>query len=120
LQNAPITQGDTVLNVGCGYGPLAFGALPLVREQGEVLFCDVSPGLLEHYDAAVKKQSWGTFLNRPFYPFFPPLRETIQQALTATEAEQLTNYLRPLVEAGQKRDRWAGAYLQAVKHQEAL
>jgi ubiquinone/menaquinone biosynthesis C-methylase UbiE len=263
LQNARIAPGDTVLDVGCGYGTLAFGALPLVGAQGEVLFCDVSPGLLEHCralafeqgvldrclflqasaddlalvetnavdvvttrsvlvfvkekqqafrelyrvlkpkgrlsifepipefiypeppnlflgydvtpvmsmtqklwavykqahltevfhfgvqdllqfvkdagfsevhlvlqavdappltpkDAAVKKQNWGAFLNRPFYPFFPTLRETIQQALTATEAEQLTNYLRPLVEAGQKRDRWAGAYLQAMKHKEAV
>jgi len=262
LQNARIAPGDTVLDVGCGSGPIAFGALPLVGEQGEVLFCDVSPGLLElcralaskqgmldrcqflqasadnlsliatntvdvvttrsvlvfvkekqqafreayrvlkpkgrlsifepipefiypepphlflgydvtpvmsmaqklwavyeqahltevfrfgvhdllqfvkdagfsevHLvlqvtdtphpapkDSALKMQSWEAFLNRPFYPFFPTIRETIQQALTATEAEQLTNYLRPLVETGQKRDRWAGAYLQAIKHEEA-
>jgi ubiquinone/menaquinone biosynthesis C-methylase UbiE len=263
LRNARIAEGDTVLDVGCGYGPLAFGALPLVGAQGEVLFCDVSPELLEQCrtlaskqgvldrcqflqasaddlalvdtnsvdvvttrsvlvfvkekqqafqelyrvlkpkgrlsifepipqfiypeppnlflgydvtpvmsmtqklwavyerahltevfrfgvhdllqfvkdagfsevhlvlqvtdapppapkDSALKKQSWGAFLKRPFYPGLPTLRETIQQALTATEAEQLTTYLRPLVEAGQKRDRWAGAYLQAVKHQEAI
>src|SRR5690348_14126849 len=55
--------------------------------------------------SAVKKQSWGAFLKHSFHPFFPTLSETIQQALTATEARQLTNYLRPLVEAEQKKDR---------------
>jgi len=47
--------GETVLDVGCGYGPLAFGTLPLVGAQGEVLFCDTSPGLLEHCRALASK-----------------------------------------------------------------
>ncbi len=48
LQNARVTQGNILLDVGCGDGLIAFGALPLVGEQGKVIFCDISQDLLDH------------------------------------------------------------------------
>jgi arsenite methyltransferase len=40
--------GDTVLDVGCGDGLIAFGALERVGEQGTVIFSDISQDLLDH------------------------------------------------------------------------
>jgi arsenite methyltransferase len=48
LANAGIVQGDVVLDVGTGSGLIAFGALPLVGEEGRVIFSDVSEVLIEH------------------------------------------------------------------------
>jgi arsenite methyltransferase len=48
LQNTRVAQGDILLDVGCGDGLIAFGALPLVGERGKVLFCDISQNLLDH------------------------------------------------------------------------
>lgn len=48
LQNARVSQGDILLDIGCGDGLIAFGALPLVGEQGKVIFCDISQNLLDH------------------------------------------------------------------------
>jgi arsenite methyltransferase len=48
LQNARVSQGNIVLDIGCGDGLIAFGALPRVGEQGKVIFCDISQNLLDH------------------------------------------------------------------------
>ncbi len=48
LQNARIRPGNTLLDVGCGDGLIAFGAIPLVGERGKVIFCDISQNLLDH------------------------------------------------------------------------
>lgn len=48
LQNARLAEGDTLLDVGCGDGLIAFGALPLVGEHGKVIFSDISQDLLDH------------------------------------------------------------------------
>lgn len=47
LVNAAIEQGDTVLDVGCGDGLIAFGALELVGGNGRVIFTDISEELLD-------------------------------------------------------------------------
>jgi arsenite methyltransferase len=46
LDNAGLTGGETVLDVGAGDGLIAFGALE--RGAGEVIFSDISDDLLEH------------------------------------------------------------------------
>lgn len=46
LDNAGLTGGETVLDVGAGDGLIAFGALD--RGAGEVIFSDISDHLLEH------------------------------------------------------------------------
>jgi hypothetical protein len=73
-----------------------------------------------HNGSAVQKSSWEAFLQKSRHPFVPTIKEMMHRALTLDEAEQLTSYLRPLVEAGQKGDRSAMVYLWAVKHEEAM
>jgi ubiquinone/menaquinone biosynthesis C-methylase UbiE len=51
LQHASIAPGETLLDVGAGDGLIAFGALPLVGEQGVVIFSDISQDLLNHCQA---------------------------------------------------------------------
>src|SRR5215471_3562303 len=48
LQHATITKGETVLDVGCGDGLIAFGAFDRVGEKGLVIFSDISQDLLDH------------------------------------------------------------------------
>jgi len=48
LDHATITEGGTVLDVGCGDGLIAFGALDRVGEKGLVIFSDISQDLLDH------------------------------------------------------------------------
>jgi ubiquinone/menaquinone biosynthesis C-methylase UbiE len=48
LDNADIRAGETVLDVGCGDGLIAFGALERVGDRGTVIFSDISADLLAH------------------------------------------------------------------------
>jgi arsenite methyltransferase len=48
LENAKISQGETLLDVGAGDGLIAFGALDLLGERGRVIFSDISQDLLDH------------------------------------------------------------------------
>ena len=47
LGSAALKPGDTVLDVGCGDGLIAFGALDEVGPDGRVLFADISQPLLD-------------------------------------------------------------------------
>jgi ubiquinone/menaquinone biosynthesis C-methylase UbiE len=47
LEHAQVKPGDVLLDVGCGDGLIAFGALDLVGESGEVVFADISTDLLD-------------------------------------------------------------------------
>ena len=47
LDRADLAAGDTVLDVGCGDGLIAFGALDRVGPEGKVIFSDVSTDLLD-------------------------------------------------------------------------
>lgn len=48
LEHARIKEGEFVLDVGCGDGLIAFGAIDLVGQHGQVLFSDISQDLLDH------------------------------------------------------------------------
>jgi hypothetical protein len=48
-------------------------------------------------------------------PLMPPLAEAMGQVLTPAEFAEFTDWLRPLVEAGNGRERIAMAYLTAAK-----
>lgn len=48
LTHGAVAAGDTVLDVGCGDGLIAFGALERVGPTGRVIFSDISQDLLEH------------------------------------------------------------------------
>jgi arsenite methyltransferase len=48
LGKAQFQSGETLLDVGCGDGLIAFAALDRVGPAGQVIFCDVSQDLLDH------------------------------------------------------------------------
>jgi arsenite methyltransferase len=47
LDHARLREGETVLDVGCGDGLIAFGALDRVGPSGAVIFSDISQDLLD-------------------------------------------------------------------------
>ncbi|MFG1994036.1 class I SAM-dependent methyltransferase [Actinoplanes sp. NPDC048988] len=47
LDRADLEPGDTVLDVGCGTGLIAFGALERLGPDGRVIFSDISQDLLD-------------------------------------------------------------------------
>ena len=47
LDGAHVEEGETVLDVGCGDGLIAFGALERVGRDGGVVFSDISQDLLD-------------------------------------------------------------------------
>ena len=79
------------------------------------LQASVVPGGTE-WDDEDERHRWETFLKSSPNPLAPTFEEAMQQTLTAEEAEQLTAYLRPLVEKNQREERSSVAYLWAVKH----
>src|SRR2546423_516701 len=46
LANAGVTEGQALLDVGCGDGLIGFGAIEAIGATGHVIFSDVSPELL--------------------------------------------------------------------------
>jgi arsenite methyltransferase len=48
LEHATVAEGETILDVGCGDGLIAFGALDRVGKEGLVIFSDISQDLLDH------------------------------------------------------------------------
>jgi len=55
LQHASIKEGNRVLDVGCGDGLIAFGALDRVGIYGKVIFSDISQNLLDHCQALAQQ-----------------------------------------------------------------
>jgi SAM-dependent methyltransferase len=55
LERARVGPGDSVLDVGCGDGLIAFGALDLVGDEGDVIFSDISSNLLAECRARAEK-----------------------------------------------------------------
>jgi len=58
---------------------------------------------------------WEQFIHVAGNPKIPTLSEAMEQVLTPSEIQQMTNYLRPKVEAGDGTLRNAIAYIWAVK-----
>ena len=56
LDRAQLRPGDTVLDVGTGDGLIAFGALDRLGPSGEVIFSDISQGLLDHCREAAEAE----------------------------------------------------------------
>lgn len=54
LEGAELRPDDTLLDVGCGDGLIAFGALDRLGAGGRVVFSDVSQDLLDHCRAAAE------------------------------------------------------------------
>jgi ubiquinone/menaquinone biosynthesis C-methylase UbiE len=47
LERARVGEGDVLLDVGCGDGLIAFGAVERVGDSGTVIFSDISDELLD-------------------------------------------------------------------------
>lgn len=56
LTHVYLKAGDVLLDVGTGTGLIAFGALELVGEPGQVLFSDISQDVLDHCQALVAER----------------------------------------------------------------
>lgn len=56
LIHANLQEGDTVLDVGCGDGLIAFGALEKVRTS-RVIFSDISQDLLDHTQSLAQEMN---------------------------------------------------------------
>lgn len=54
LSHARLASGETLLDVGCGDGLIAFGALASV-DASQVIFSDISQELLQHAQAAARE-----------------------------------------------------------------
>lgn len=59
LANADLAEGEPVLDVGCGDGLIAFGALERVGESGQVIFSDISQYLLDLDQTHAEQQGLG-------------------------------------------------------------
>jgi arsenite methyltransferase len=70
---------------------------------------------LEAEITPIGPRSWDGFLHHAGNPRIPTLAESIDQALTPGEREELIAHLRPLVEEGRGTWRMAESYLFAVK-----
>ncbi len=93
---------------------LDFDERDLVRLAEEAGFFPINLTL----DAIVEPlppRDWDGLLDTAGNPNIPTLREAMEEALTASEREQLTTHLRPLVEQGRGTWRMAHAFLAANK-----
>ncbi len=56
LENAALSESETLLDVGAGDGMIAFGALEKMGEGGQVIFADISQDLLDHSSALAEER----------------------------------------------------------------
>lgn len=94
---------------------LDFDDRDLVRLAEAAGFDEVTLELRVTVRASKTPSPWQRFLRRSGNPLIPPVGEAFGQALSASEAAELSAHLRPLVESGTGQERRALAYLTAVK-----
>jgi arsenite methyltransferase len=99
-----------------GPGPdpmMDFDDRDLVRLAEQAGFADVRLDLRVSVTTWLPPVPWERFLRMSGNPNMPPLGETLEHALSATERAAFTAHLRPLVESGVGERRRALAYLTA-------
>jgi SAM-dependent methyltransferase len=62
-----------------------------------------------------RPESWDVFVNSAGNPNLPTLAEAMAEALSDSEQQQLTDYMRPRIESGAGTYRMAHAYLRAIR-----
>jgi arsenite methyltransferase len=87
----------------------------LVRYAQDAGFSEISLELRVSVKNHKDPVPWERFLRMSGNPLQPPFQEALQQVLSAQEADELARHLRPLVESGTGLERFALAYLTAVK-----
>ena len=93
---------------------LDFDERDLVRLRRGSRFLPHQPDARRHRRTPPPRD-WDGLLDTAGNPNIPTLREAMEEALTASEREQLTTHLRPLVEQGRGTWRMAHAFLAANK-----
>jgi arsenite methyltransferase len=88
----------------------------LVRHAEAAGFPEIGLELQVSVKAAKQPYRWDVFLRMSGNPLIPPLSEVLDRTLTAAEATEFSDYLRPLVESGTGQERTAYAYLTAVRN----
>ena len=88
----------------------------LVRHAEAAGFPEIGLELQVRVKAAKQPCRWDVFLRMSGNPLIPPLGEVLDRVLTAAEAAEFSDYLRPLVESGTGQERTAYAYLTAVRN----
>ncbi len=81
----------------------------------EVRLCYKAEDLPADCSEWTVSRNWKNFLNSSGNPNIPAVGEAIEEALSLEEARRFADYLRPLVERGDRRSRVANAFLSAVK-----
>jgi arsenite methyltransferase len=100
-----------------GANPMVdFDDRDLVRHAEAAGFPEISLELQVRVKAAKQPCRWDAFLRRSANPLIPPFGEVLDRVLTAAEATEFSDYLRPLVESGTGQERTAYAYLTAVRN----
>ena len=87
----------------------------LVRLASAAGFPQVDLELQVSVKARKRPVPWERFLRMSGNPLIPPLGEALDRVLSAPEATEFAEHLRPLVESGTGQERMAVAYLTAVK-----
>jgi arsenite methyltransferase len=94
---------------------LDFDERDLLRLAEQAGFDDIRLELRVSVSNHRRPMPWDRFINSAANPLVPTVAEAMDQVLTPEEAERFTAQLRPLVESGAAQERWALAYLTAVK-----
>lgn len=81
----------------------------------EAGFTTIKASYFMEFSSHLVKLPWEQFLRLQLDPRLPTIQEAMQQALTASECEQFSTHLHPLVESGQGVYRGSWLYLLAVK-----
>jgi arsenite methyltransferase len=63
LENAQLSGGETLLDVGAGDGLIAIGALERMGEEGRVILSDVSQDLLDHSRSLAEQKGVADFFS---------------------------------------------------------
>jgi arsenite methyltransferase len=99
-----------------GSNPMVdFDERDLIALAEEAGFAEVHLELRADIERAAEAMPWEAFVSMAANPLVPTMGEAMQQALTAGEAAQLEEYLRPLIEQGIGQRRMAVAHLWATK-----
>lgn len=96
--------------------PMAdFDDRDLVRHTERAGFPEIALDLRLSVTSARTPTSWETFIAASANPLVPPLREVMDQVLSAAERAEFTAVLKPQVESGAGQRRSAIAFLTATK-----
>jgi ubiquinone/menaquinone biosynthesis C-methylase UbiE len=96
---------------------LNFDERDLIRHAEDAGFSEITLDLtvLTRVTMPIVARDWDTFLHMSPNPTAPPICEILNEVLTADEARNFEACIRPQLEDGTKRMRYAEAFLRATK-----